>query len=349
MAFNRPTLKELIDRIKNDFLTRLNGSSESLRFTLAKVFSVVLAGVFHLVYGFLAELIKQFFPTTATGEYLLRWLTFYNILPFEATFAIREIQFNGIDGNIIPINSSLKSESGIEYKTNTQVTITSGVALVEATAQTAGTVGNLDVGQILTLTSAIEGVNSEAEVTSSIEDAVDPELEESSRARLLARVQTPPAGGTEDDYVMWAKQVPGVTRAWAYGNIPEVGDVAITFLRDGDNDPIPSIGEVNAVQDYIDLKRPVTANPTVFQPIPLPVNFTIDITPDTAEIRAAITAELKDLIKRKGGPGATIYLSQIRESISISAGEEDNTVTVPSANVVAAFGEIHTFGAITWV
>ena len=34
--------------------------------------------------------------------------------------------------------------------------------------------------------------------------------------RVLARLRQPPHGGADFDYIRWALEVPGVTRAWVY-------------------------------------------------------------------------------------------------------------------------------------
>ena len=43
-----------------------------------------------------------------------------------------------------------------------------------------------------------------------------------------------------------------------------------------------------------------------------------------------------------------ILISKIREAVSVAAGETDNTVTVPAADVTHTAGQIATFGTITW-
>ena len=83
-------------------------------------------------------------------------------------------------------------------------------------------------------------------------------------------------------------------------------------------------------------------------PVASAVNFTISVTPSTAAVRAAVEAELEDLLLREAEPGGTLYLSRIREAVSLAAGESDSTITVPSADVTKASGQIATMGVITW-
>jgi uncharacterized phage protein gp47/JayE len=45
----------------------------------------------------------------------------------------------------------------------------------------------------------------------------------------------------------------------------------------------------------------------------------------------------------------TVLLSRMREAISVAAGETDNHLVAPTANVVAGVGQLPTFGSIVWV
>jgi uncharacterized phage protein gp47/JayE len=83
-------------------------------------------------------------------------------------------------------------------------------------------------------------------------------------------------------------------------------------------------------------------------PVAVPLNFTIFVTPNTADVKAAVTAELTDLLRREAVPGGTILLSHIREAISIATGETNHTISVPAADVAHTTGQIATMGTITW-
>jgi uncharacterized phage protein gp47/JayE len=165
---------------------------------------------------------------------------------------------------------------------------------------------------------------------------------------LLARIQQPPHGGADYDYVNWALEVAGVTRAWVYPMELGLGTVTVRFVRDNDASIIPDAGEVAAVYDYIEARRPVTADLTVLAPVAVPLNFSIAVTPNTAAVKAAVETELRDLLLREAEPAGTILLSHIREAISLAAGESNYTMTSPNADVTNTTGSMTTFGAITW-
>lgn len=178
----------------------------------------------------------------------------------------------------------------------------------------------------------------------------DVESDEDLRSRFLSRLRQPPHGGADYDYVSWALEVPGVTRAWCYPHELGLGTVTVRFVRDADASIIPDAGEVAAVQDYLDARRPVTAQLTVVAPVAVPLNFTLTgLVPSTSTVRAAVEAELQDLIFREAVPGGTILISHLRAAISAAAGEEDHVLTSPAANVTHAAGEMATMGTVTWV
>ena len=75
-----------------------------------------------------------------------------------------------------------------------------------------------------------------------------------------------------------------------------------------------------------------------------PVAYVIsDLQPDSAEIRAAIIAELRICV-RDAIPGGTLLVSHMREAISIAAGENDHVLVSPAGNVTCLPGELATFG-----
>jgi uncharacterized phage protein gp47/JayE len=208
--------------------------------------------------------------------------------------------------------------------------------------------GNRVAGQSLSLVSPIAGVSATA-LAGDLVGGADLEDDDALRVRLLARIQNPPQGGAAADYIAWALQVPGVTRAWCYPEEMGIGTVTVRFVRDNDASPIPDAGEVAAVQTAIDAHRPVTAHVTVVAPTAAPLNFGIQaLTPNTADVQAAVQAELQDLLLREAVPGGTILLSHIRAAISAATNETDYVLLSPTANVTNPAGSMSTMGAITW-
>ncbi len=349
MAFQRPTLTEIIDRTFSDLSSRLSLQGAILRRSVVGVLARVLAGASHMLHGHLDYIAREAIPDSAVDK-LPNWAAIWGIARKSAEFASGNVSFTGtINGTVIPAGTALRTADGLEYETQADATITAGVAAAEVQALEAGEAGNADAGLSLTIISPIAGVSSSVVVAvGGITNGSDTEDDDSLRARMLARIQQPPHGGNKADYKQWALEVPGVTRAWVYPLHLGAGTVGITFVRDDDVSMIPDSTEVEAVQDYIDERRPVTAYAVVFAPTAVPLDFEIQGT-FSAAVKAAIQAELEDFIKRESEPGGTLYLSRINEAISLAAGEFDHYLFAPGSDVHRDPGEITTMGTITWV
>jgi len=351
MPFNRPSLQELIARNEADVDTRFPGGDARLRNSALNVLARVNAGSAHGLYGFLEWLSRQILPDTADAEILARHAAWWNVVRRPASFAKGQVTITGSNGAIIPAGTLLRRADGVEYATDAEVIIAGGAVQAMVTATAAGAAGNAAEGVKLNFLSPVAGVNSQAAVAAGgLTGGFDDEDDESLRARLVERIRKPPQGGNEDDYVRWAKEVPGVTRVWVTREMG-VGTVTVRFVMDDKPDTIiPSPAEVAAVQAHIDEPgvRPHTADVFVVAPIPKPLDLTIRLEPNTQAVRDAVTAELKDLLRRDSKPAGKILLSRIREAVSIAAGESDNSVLSPADDFVCGIGEIAVLGAITW-
>ena len=349
MPYSRPSLSTIINRIKNDLESRLTTGAAVLRRAFIKVLSIVVGGAIHSLYGLIDFITKQLFVDTAELPYLIRHGSIFNVNQKQATFSVGPVIFTGINGTIIPALTQVQRSDGVVFQTDDEVTIAAGEAIASVTCLTAGEDGNTDEDTILSLSSPIVGADNQATVgVGGLVDGTDVEDQELYRARVVARMQAPPLGGAESDYKAWALEVPGVTRAWVYPLYLGPGTVGITFVVDGEVDIIPTPTKVTEVQAYIDARRPVTAEAIVFAPIETQLDFDISLTPDTTPVRAAVQAELEDMLMRDAEPAGTIFISRINEAISIAAGEEDHTLNDPTGDVTAGAGELFTMGTITW-
>jgi uncharacterized phage protein gp47/JayE len=349
--YSRPTLSEIVERVRTDVLSRLS-TDDLLRRADAEVYSRVLGGVAHGLYGFIDWLSDQVIYDTADTDYLERWCSIWGVSRKAASAATGTVTFVVQTGSVIASGTTLQALDGVQYQTTADATVSGTSATAPITAVVAAAAGNRATGQSLSLVSPVVGVQSTA-TAGLISGGADIETDDALRARLLARIQQPPQGGASADYVTWALEVSGVTRAWVYAQELGAGTVTVRFVRDNDGTGsaiIPDSTEVATVQAYIDALRPVTAQITVVAPAAVPLNFTITgLTPSTTAVRTAIETELQDLLLREAVPGGTILLSHIRAAISAATDETDYTLTSPSANVTNTTGNMSTMGTITWV
>jgi uncharacterized phage protein gp47/JayE len=346
--FSRPSLADIIQRVRNDVLSRLS-NDDVLRRADAEVYSRVMGGVAHGLYGFIEWLSDQIIYDTAELEYLERWCSIWGISRKVATVATGTVTFAVQAGSVVPLGTLLQALDGVQYQTTADATITAPTATAPVAAVLAAAAGNRATGQSLSLVSPVVGVQTTA-TAGELSGGADVETDDALRARLLARIQQPPHGGASYDYSTWVLEVSGVTRAWVYPAELGFGTVTVRFVRDLDATPIPDAGEVAAVQAYIDARRPVTAQVTVVAPAAVPINFQIQgLTPSNTTVQAAVQAELLDLLLREAVPGGTVLLSHIRAAISAAAGETDYVLVAPAASVTNTTGNMSTMGTITWL
>jgi uncharacterized phage protein gp47/JayE len=356
MAFTRPTLTALIAQAKSDIETHLAGSDAKLRRSVEGVIARTVAGLAHGLHGHLVWLSKQLIPDTAEDAWIVRWASIYGLTLTSATKASGSITVVGTAAAVCPIHTIWRTADGTTYDQDAEVTIPGGGSITaDVTAVVAGIAGNQSTGSVLSLVTPVTGITSDATIlTPGLAGGFDTETTASLLARLLLRLQTPPKGGGPGDYVSWALEVAGTTRAWEYANINGPGSVGVYFVCDALTPIIPTAPIVATMQAYLETKRPITAAVTAYAPTGIAFNRTIDLTPaggsgtDTAAIRAAVDAELADLLTRRGYPGCTILVAQINEAISIAAGETDHLLISPATDVVYAAGTMPVTGTTTW-
>jgi uncharacterized phage protein gp47/JayE len=346
--FSRPTLPDLLARTRGDLAAKLPGADLALRRAVTRVLADVHAGGCHELHGHLAWIADQILVSTAEGEFLVRHGVQWDVPQNPATQATGSVTLTGTNGTTIPAATVLRRADGYEYTVDAEVIIASGTATAVVTSVEYAEAANGEAGTRLTLASPIAGIQSAGQVAASgLSGGTDIETESAYRARILERIRQPPEGGSKADYIRWAKAVPGVTRVWV-GNDLGPGSVVVRFVRDDDDDIFPDAGAIAAVSAAIEAKAPFPADWHVAAPTPAPVDFSIWLSPSTATVRAAVLAEIDDLIAREAAPGETLLLSHINEAISIAAGEIDHHLIAPTADVTFGPTEMGTRGAVAW-
>lgn len=353
--FVRPTYSEILDRIQSDMDSRLEGTDSRLRRSVLNVLANMEAGSVHGLYGFVSFLALQIFPDSAQVEYLNRWGVIYGVERKQAVSASGDVNFTGSNGTLIPEGTELQRSDLVTFVTTEDVTIALGVATANVEADIPGENGNTANGSTLSFTSPIVGVDSDATVASGgLLGGLDIESDDDYLQRILENIQLPPQGGSEQDYIVWAKEVTGVTRVWVFPLEDGPGTVTVRFMMDDSyDDGIPQSGDVDDVQEYIDSKKPVTAIVTVAAPTPIELDFEIELTINPgyvlADVQDSVEANLRDMLIRDAEPGGTINLSRIVETINLSEGVYSCILTQPAADETVADTEISVMGDITWV
>lgn len=340
MSFQRPTLNQLIDRIKTDAESRYG--QRVLRRSLITVFSRVFAGAAYSLYGYIEYVSKQIFATTAEGPYLERRASEYGIYRKKATAAEGTVTFSG--SGTVPSGTLLQTDDEIQFET----TAASSNNTAPIIAVNAGASGNIPTGTVLSLVSPVVGIETEA-TSSATSGGSETENDESLRSRLLFRMRNPPKAGTRTDYVAWALEVPGVTRAWCYPLELGPGHVSVRFMTDGLTETgVPSSAMVERVKNHIEALMPVTTILTVVAPNPKSLNMTLDITPDSPEIRAKVESAVQSVIRSEAEPATKVLLTALNRAVASVEEIKSFRIVSPTDDVNATTGEILIPGTITY-
>jgi uncharacterized phage protein gp47/JayE len=277
----------------------------------------------------------------------------------------------------------------LQYRVRTQASEFNGQIRAPIDAVAFGLQSNIPTDTVLRFQTVRTGVAPIATVLpEGVVGGADEDTDEELLQALLNRIQQPPHGGNKNDYEQWMYQVSGVTRAWCYPLERGLGTVVLRFMMDDvravgtpgelqGNDGVPTNGDCEVVWRYIDTVRPVTADlgpndslelqppydpadpvpPLVpwgwgyaFPPFPKAQPVVIQgLTPDSLDIRAAIEAELRDMIRHDTEPGKTLQLSAYYLAIGTAPGVRQYRLVTPAADVTTLPGEIVTLGPISFV
>ena len=294
MAWDRPTLTSLHERIARDFSGRLLDGATLLRRSVLAVLAKVWAGACHTLHSVLAWLYLQVFVDTAEGEYMERWAGVWNLSRLPAAAAAGDVVFTGQDGAVIPAGTLLQHQaSGLQYGLEDRAVIADGSALVRVIAVETGAAGNLDAGEQLQLLSPIAGVES------------------------VAVVQTGGLTGGADAEHM---------------SIGTVGVCFVCDAQEDPFPSEEMVQRVQ--EHIEPLRPATVKELAVFAPEPLDVTVRLRISPDTEALRDAVRAEIEDVFSREGAPDSVLYRSHISEAVSLTPGEQDHELLEPAEDVV---------------
>lgn len=222
MPGNIPTTKQIRDANLAKYEALLGQDSPIQDKAFLKVQAVINALNTTPIYKFAAERIVQNLATSATGDDLAAIGKEYGVNKILETPARLEITLNAQVGIVVgPPRTYVGNLNGIRYNIDAQGAEAGGVIVLNITAQTAGDIGNLNIGNELTIDSNVPGAESTALVSAIIELGVPEEDQEVYRAKVLDAIRAGGGGGNSSDFRIWAQQTPGVKRAYPFSALPE--------------------------------------------------------------------------------------------------------------------------------
>jgi uncharacterized phage protein gp47/JayE len=383
VPFQRQTVQQLIAQVKAGFQALLTGADTALRRSNLSVSAILFGGMVDAQYAYLDWIIDNaLMPDTAIPPYSTRWGALKGITaegPVAATGTANIT--GGLSGTPIPAGTVYQLSPGITFEVTTTVDIGGGgtatinIEAVLPSVTSDGTQWNVDAGATLTLVQAIPGVPGTATVAANITNGASPETNAHFVARYLAAFQSPPQGGDFNDYITWALQCPGVTRAWVSPLQKGIGTVVVYVMLDtvesafngfpqgtngvagAETRDTPATGDQLTVANFIYPKRPVTALVYVFAPTAAPQNFTFKYVPPGQQ--AAVEAAVSALLVQEGAAafinpttyavsGGTINLADVQAAVRAVPLCNEALVLSPTDNILTSIGQLPTLGTSTF-
>lgn len=387
MALTIPTTQELADQALANLEAALNQTAPLNEKAFLRVLAAVEALTATGLYKFAAERSKQVLALTATGSDLDLIGAEFNVIRKPAISAVLAATLPGINGTIIPATAGfIGAPNNANYFIGTSVEIIGGVATLSLTAEIPGVDGNLQISDTLTIISPVAGAGQTAAVTALTTTGTEEETDEAYRQRVLFAERSVTGGGNATDHKIWAEQVEGCFRAFAYAGRPTgtsfPGDRSVYVEADSTIDPdgIPPSGLLD------DVRESLTTDPDTGQSRPglgqqdanlwvepitrvlVDVTVTTLVTPSgqEASVKADIDSALalylisiapfvvgvdsenfrNDLIT---DPALSSIVQDILDSTGSSAsGVTFEVATIPTSSYQLLGGELAKLGAVTY-
>lgn len=317
-----PTTAEIFERLANDFKTRLNILPTFLK-TVLNAMTAVLSAEFKLNYLFLSDIQNNVFPDTADLEEFGGTLERHgreqlNRNPRPATVGVFEVTATGVNGSVIRSGLTFKSNEnaknpGMLFITDSETIFSGTMAIFEVRSLETGTTSDLDIGDNLTITEPVIGVNQTVTVSLVLEQPKSAESIDVYRQAILDSIQKEPNGGAKTDYQLWSSDAQGVRRVYPYVKIDNAGIVQV-FVEATEADSIdghgtPSQNLLDEVSEVIEFdpdetkqlyergRRPIQAIVETVAVNTVPVDVIVTgLSENTTQIQDSIRNAMKGFI-----------------------------------------------------
>lgn len=343
-GFTRPSLTTIQQNVLNNINANLPNYDARLRFSPLYIFGNALSGNLHNVYAEIDWSYQQSFITTCLGSKLDEYGVIFGLPRLQSSVSTGIATFTNTGSSYsLPAGTTLTAGNGNTYTTNTTTTIAVGSTTVAFTSTGKGSIQNLLSGTVLSYT----GKPNTVSITGTSTGGRDLETDEEYRARLLIKISAPTLSGSLNDIKtqMLASTTPTCSRAWVDNSYP--GVLFCYFLAGGGS--IPTSTDITNMQNYLNNLKPVCTAVYVSAPLTNTINFTINISPDTTDLRSKVNNAITNAFLTHADIGKALYLSQIHDFITQVDGLDHYTISSPSVDIPAVGQTLPVFGSITWV
>ncbi|MXV35850.1 MULTISPECIES: baseplate J/gp47 family protein [unclassified Saccharibacter] len=356
MSLSIPTPQELAQRIVTSLaqqsFTASDGSIVRLDATapgtFEQVLSVVLALGDYETYLFLQGRALEFLPSTATvgnGGLLPVHADIWGVPRIGPQASVGRVVVSATQDVTIPQGALLTVDGSVQWALNEAATVSAnGSASLAVTCTTTGTAGNLTANTPLSFVSPIAGISSVGVDQDGLAGGADSEPVESWRSRIIDKIRNPYNGGTAQDYRTWALAA-GVALVHVVPSYTGAGTVGVIVAMSGPR--VPTSEELARVQAYIDERRPIRGNATVYGATFIPqtpiVRLGLDNQPNRQKVQAALAAIIDGV-----GIGGTLYVEALQAALFDTVGAQSQLLN-PGADITFAANEMPVIDAVQWV
>lgn len=319
---NIPSIIELNEDIANDLRSKLGLTDDDLK-KVASALPLVLSGQFKLAYLFLGDIQDNGFPDKASsglqgGTLERQGIIYLNRNPFPDSIGVFKISVTGVAGSVLRSDLTFKSNddalnAGQVYILDSEYTLTGTADEVEVRSIGAGVDYNLSVGNNLTITEPVIGVDKTVSISEVVTQPTAGETEDLYRQAILNAIQLEPQGGSRGDYRIWSGDAQGVRLIYPYVRDGDASTIDIyveaTIVDSTDGKGTPSTAIMNDVfevikfdpdvtkPDYERTRKPMQANVVVSAISLIPVDITITgLNDSSTSVRNAINNSVTEFL-----------------------------------------------------
>lgn len=345
------TFDEVLADLLQAVLTKTPFTNLNVGAGLRGILEAVAFGIAGL-YKLIRTASSALFVQTAEGTWLDLKVREVGIRRLNAKKARVRLTFGrgapATQDTLIPAGTIVRSRKdahgrSLRFVTDTDATLVTGQSsvVVTATAEEAGTIGNVGPGTISLIVTTVSGIETVinqdvGELSCLEEEGADPESDRALRERAILKWDTLGVGGTRGAYQAWALSVPGVKAAMVLDDAPYgPGTVGLVVLG---TDGVPTPQLLSDVATYVRPRQPLTAQLTVTGAVVAEVPLSLTIwrfaTADEATVDASVRGALQtysDALQL----GEGLVRARLVAAVMAVDGVYNVTVDAPTADLPA--------------
>lgn len=289
----------------------------------------VLAGEIYQQRVYAEYVLRQMFPSTATGEYLDMHAAERGLTRKQATKARGSVSFYPAEethGDIlIPAGTVVSTGTdALRCVTDESVTLTSNAVSVDAavTAANEGAAYNVRSGTLTVLVTPVLGIGSVSN-GAALAGGTDAESDDELRARVIDSYVNISNGANAAYYRSIAMTVDGVRYASVIGCERGAGTVNVYVLGDGAQ---VTNAQLNEVQSLLNTGRELNVDVRACRPTQISVNLYIRLRVEPGYVFSAVSEQVRQAVTdfvNTLGIGRDVLLSEVGEVIYHIKGVSD--------------------------